>query len=174
MPLEGRLLKGTTLTTDEETGFLTPTFAYSIHGFTSERKQDFIRQISKYWPHMSKLCKHVGIHIQTFRSHCLKDKHFKEAVDYAMTEAQESGCDDLEVSMFSRAKTPGGFMDRIAMLRAYRPGKFSDNRRVEIDIGSNAKELLMSRFKDHMEAGKVDRDKVEVIDVKPVSNPKES
>lgn len=125
---------------DPETGFLYTTDPYrGDHEFSLQKKIAIIPIYQATFPSLTEAIKEVGISRQTFYWH-LKFDHAFAAV---IAEIRESKADKIESAMFQVAIQPkaGSFMDRIAMLRAYRPALYTEKR-----INLTAKDLEPSEI----------------------------
>ena len=103
---------------DPKTGYLIPHNATSGSHlyFTPERKSRFVKLAKELYPNLHAVCEIVGITKLTYKTHYAMDRKFKEDMD----ELIDRAIDMVEHTMFSMAKKPMNFMDRIAILRSYR------------------------------------------------------
>lgn len=104
---------------DPETGFLAS--MHTANGqaemyFTIPKKKAFVALAKKLYPNMSAVCKEVGISVQTYKNHYQVDEAFHNAIE----EIKEAAIDKIESHMFLYAGNKQNFMDRIAIMRAYR------------------------------------------------------
>lgn len=86
------------------------------------------------------LCKAVGISHATFKDHLVADERFKAAWDEALDKVEEM----LVSTMVCRGQTPGGYMDRITWLRAYRPGRWNPEHKLQISSDSSANKSFIN------------------------------
>lgn len=128
MPSLMKEFTGSSLVLDPETGYLTNSTVNSLTGFNATRKQQFVEFAREWWPNIMKICEAVGITHPTFYSHYAVDPKFRADIDAC----RERILDNAEHVMAQRAMAPGGFMDRIAMLKAYRPARWDQERRYRI------------------------------------------
>ena len=139
-------ITGASLVVDPDTGFLMSTSGYSLEGFSPTKKIKAVALAYEFWPHIARICESVGIHRNTFTNHYKLDKKFCESID----DARERALDDAESAMRARSMAPGGFMDRIALLKAYRPERWDREHRVSIthdvqltqSIASKARQIV--------------------------------
>jgi len=129
---------GHTLIKDSQTGFLTHTKGHALNGFTLKKKVRFLKVLKKCWPNLSQALDAVQIARQTFYDHLHHDEGFHEAIE----EIKERFLDHLESVMSARAAKDGGFMDRICLLRSYRPDRFAPKTQVSIQPSQATEELL--------------------------------
>jgi hypothetical protein len=104
---------------DPETGFLTPGPNYrgpKYNIFDLNRKKEFVTIAKELYPNISAICQAVGISTGTFDNHYILDEGFRTAIEAV----KRAAIDTVEGTMFQFAKRPGCFMDRIAIMRAYR------------------------------------------------------
>lgn len=113
---------------DPETGLMVNTDGYKLVGFTLPKKLQFLELAPLHWPHISRLCELVGITRQTFSNHYKIDEKFRELVDAG----RELALDEAENAMRVNSIRPGGFMDRIALLKAYRPERWNPEHRLTV------------------------------------------
>lgn len=121
-------MTGTSLVVDHETGFLTPGDGYRYEGFTIDKKLRFLELAPEFWPHVTRICQAVGISRYTYANHYKLDERFRELVDAA----RDHALDEAEAAMRSNSIRPGGFMDRIALLKAYRPERWNPEHKVSV------------------------------------------
>jgi len=88
--------------------------------FNDDAKTKFL-DLYRDLPNITKVAVQMGINRRTITKHLKDDELFK----MAFQEVVEAINDDLEEYMVERAKSKGGFMDRIAYLKAHRT-KFQD------------------------------------------------
>lgn len=79
-------------------------------------------------PGVISLCEAVGIAHRTFYAHLEFDPLFKENWETALKIIEEK----LVSVMVARGQAPGGFMDRIAWLRAYSPTRWNPQQNIQI------------------------------------------
>lgn len=121
-------MNGSSLVVDPETGFLTASEGYKLTGFDPSKKLKFIELAPQMWPHVSAICQAVGISRSTFSNHYKLDEKFRAEVD----EGREQALDEAEHAMRTNSTRPGGFMDRIALLKAYRPERWNPEHRLTV------------------------------------------
>jgi len=88
--------------------------------FTDSLKMKFL-EAYLIKPNISKVAKALGLNRRTVTRHLAQDEEFKLAVH----SIRQEQLDDIEEYMMEHAKTRGGFMDRIAILKSER-AKFQD------------------------------------------------
>ena len=108
-----------------------PAMGLGIEGyrFTPERKAKFLALAKDYWPHIGKLCEAVGISRWTVIHHRKLDPEFNAALH----EIDQSVCDSHELMLRTQGLTKGGFLDRMAYLRAHRPELYNPAKVVKIE-----------------------------------------
>lgn len=112
---------------DPDTGFLyQPVSNSGTDAFSLEKKKAFLPLYTACFPDLTEALKQTGVSRRTFYLHLKFDTEFS----LAFREIQEQKADKVESAMFQVAIQPksGAFMDRIAMLRAYRPGLYTEKR----------------------------------------------
>lgn len=122
-----------TMVVDKETGFLVPGQGYTLEGFNLPKKIKFVELAKEMWPRIGLLCQAVGICRQTFTNHYKADLAFRKAVD----EARDLALDEAEAAMRANSTAKGGFMDRIALLKAYRPERWNPERQLTLNHNVN-------------------------------------
>jgi len=112
--------------------------------FNDEKKAEFLK-LYKLTPNVGKIARKLGINRTTAFYHLKRDPLFKEALD----EIREEHLDDVEEYMFERSHEKSGFMDRIALLRAYRGGKYQNKQgpSVVINNSNQNKDTIDKLFK---------------------------
>jgi len=121
-------INGNSLAIDPETGFLVPMNGYKLEGFDATKKARFIDLVGKFWPRIGAVCDAVGVSRQTYYNHYKIDAKFREMVDLQ----REEKLDSAEAAMVDNSTRPGGFMDRIALLKAYRPERWNPEHRLSV------------------------------------------
>ena len=108
---------------DPETGYLIPgkllgkeETGSSSFFFTPDKKALFIKLASKYFPNIMKVCREVGVSKDTYTAHFKIDEKFRNE----MEEIKREKVDAVEENVFHFSGFRQNFMDRIAILRAYR------------------------------------------------------
>lgn len=109
---------------DPETGYL---YAPQINGFTLEKKKKFVESLRECWPNMTKARREAGVNAETLRNHLRVDKRFAEDVE----EIKLAVVDHVEGKVVEFASNPKNFMDRIAVLRAYRGELYNPVQKVQ-------------------------------------------
>ena len=132
---------GQSLVKDPETGFLGPGNNWSLAGFGSDRKLEYLKALMEN-PSPGYASKKIGINYHTFLNHYKSDPEFHKRVDFVMEESRHSHKGDIESTMLARAKSANGFMDRMAWLRRHFPGEYNDTRRVEHTVSESVLEKL--------------------------------
>lgn len=164
-------ITGSTLVLDQATGYLVPGDGYKLVGFGSDKKTRCVALAREYWPHLSRIAEAVGINRQTLSNHLELDAKFRED----MEAAQAFVLDDAEATMRARAMTPGGFMDRIALLKAYRAERWNPELRagstanvsVTVQLASKAREYIDTTATDvKADEGRQDAQPAVLTDVK--------
>jgi hypothetical protein len=132
------------LVKNSETGFL-ESLNPSLAGFTSIKKLRFLALAYEMaengeMPGVQALSKLVGITSRCFYEHLTADSIFKEQWDEALRVIEER----LVSVMVSRGQEKGGFMDRIAWLRAYSPKRWNNDRNVQIVHDTSAQQRVIN------------------------------
>jgi hypothetical protein len=110
---------------NSDTGFLESD--NSLVSFSSSKKSELIKLALDYidkkgeMPTQTSLCKSVGISLYTLERHLKIDESFRTAYREILLHAREI----LTDVMFKRGLEPGGFMDRIALLRSWFPETYN-------------------------------------------------
>lgn len=113
-----------------ESGFLDTGSGLALLSFDSQRKLKFLELAAAYWPNMSRCCREIGIHYQTFLNHRKADVKFYEALQ----EIKAAKLDAIEaVSEESALDVRKGFLDRAMILRAHRPELYDRAKVVKIE-----------------------------------------
>lgn len=136
------------LVPNPQTGFL-ESRNHSLAGFTSDKKQKFIELATAQaqmgaMPSIPNLCKTVDISNRTFYTHLKGDPSFKEAWDATLDMIE----DTLVSTMVGNAQRPSGYMDRITWLRAYRPGRWNPDARLQTPQDISATNNVISVYSD--------------------------
>ena len=113
---------------DPETGFLMikPGVGGVSH-FNPQKKIKFLEQAEEHWPNMHKVCKEMQIHYNTYKNHMLMDAKFAEC----MALIRQAKVDHVEGNVFTFSQRPANFMDRMAILRAYRGDLYNPVQKVQ-------------------------------------------
>lgn len=98
-------------------------------GFTAAKKLECVKVAESLWPNLTAIARHVGVDRVTITNHLTVDAKFKHDLE----QAGESSLDNIEGYMSQRALTPGGYMDRITLLRAYRAARYDRDRKVTVE-----------------------------------------
>lgn len=93
--------------------------------FNDKAKNEFLK-LYVDTPNITKVAKTLGVNRRTIQRHLKQDEAFKLAIQ----EIREGHLDEIEEYMMTHALTKGGFMDRIAYLKAHRD-KFADKMKHE-------------------------------------------
>lgn len=150
---------GSSLVIDEDTGYLSPGKNYSLTGFTAQKKA-MLLQLFKESGNLGESALAVGTCRETVMQHLKMDPIFKRDFDGVVNE-----CGDvLESVMFQRAKTPNGFMDRIAWLRAHRPDKYNPRTLIVHQSEKGNVDQILSSMKDD---GRI----IEIVESPPEPQP---
>lgn len=115
---------------DPITGFMTMTPSYNgpvSSMFTAAKKLRFVELAEQHFPDISKVCKTIGISYLCYREHLIIDNKFRECID----EIRQAKVDNVEGNMFTFSQRPANFMDRMAILRAYRGGLFNPINKIQ-------------------------------------------
>lgn len=119
---------------DEETGFLVPS-EKCVNGiqnlFNAEKKIKFLELAEEYWPNIHKICKEMKMGYNTFKNHMLMDSKFA----HCMEMIKQAKVDHVEGNVFTFSGRPANFMDRMAILRAYRGELYNPVQKVQ-HVGS--------------------------------------
>ena len=117
---QGHFLSGkfnSTLVKDPTTGYLSPSGVGNMSNqFDARRKKKFIDIAKDLWPNLAAVCEMVGISRGTLKNHLMVDGRFREDLDLI----REASVDTVEKNMFVFSNRPSNFMDRMAIMRAYR------------------------------------------------------
>lgn len=105
---------------DPATGFMSFPPGGGKSGFGPTEKMLFLENYKKTG-NFSKAAGLVGISTRIIGGHLRVDKAFKAAYDDTL----EAMVNELEQTMFERAKDPKGTLDRFGWLRAHKPGKYN-------------------------------------------------
>ena len=93
-------------------------------------KVRFLELAERNWPNLTVVLKAVGASKRDFEMHMRLDRNFRDRVEGI----RDSRMDVLESVMLAAGLKPRGFMDRMAMLRAYRPGVWNPDRKMEVQV----------------------------------------
>jgi hypothetical protein len=135
---------------NEETGFLESNPLSSFNSALKVKFLDLAKSAADNgdMPNIPGMCSAVGINPRTFYTHLNRDGKFKEAwediIDY---------CESTLVrTMFARGRTPGGYMDRITWLRAYRPERWNPELKLNVHHDYSDTKGLIDDSKQAIEA----------------------
>lgn len=115
---------------DEETGFLVPTdrCTNSIDRlFNLEKKIKFLELAEVMWPNIHAVCKEMKMSVTTYKNHMLMDAKFAECMEII----KQAKVDMVEGNVFTFSQRPANFMDRMAILRAYRGELYNPVQKVQ-------------------------------------------
>lgn len=135
---------GSQLVEDPETGFLyypNEDPALIKGSFGIERKKKYLEALRRHWPNFSLARKELGLRSSTIREHSAVDVKFAEAIKEIETEM----VDQVEGKVMEFAQLPKNFMDRIALLRAYRGELYNPVQKVQHLASRMAPEELATR-----------------------------
>jgi hypothetical protein len=121
---------GSTLVKDEATGFLVPgpsTTGNPVFHFNAEKKIRFLELAMEHWPNIFKVCNEVKVHYGTYKNHLIIDEKFAQCMD----DIKQAKVDHVEGNVFTFANRPANFMDRMAILRAYRGDLYNPVNKVQ-------------------------------------------
>lgn len=96
-------------------------------GFGIAKKFKFL-ELFRLKPNLTECARVLGKSSDTIYVALQRDEEFKKAFDAVRAEL----CDVLEARVFEFAQRPQNFMDRIAYLRAYRPGTWNPDRQLTV------------------------------------------
>lgn len=138
------------LVQDPETGYLYRDIKSGSVGmdFTLAKKKEFVAAYRSMFPNLTGACEQAGISRMTYYNHLKLDSAFSQDIK----NIKEEKSDKLESVMFEVAcmPKPAAFMDRIAMLRAYRPTLYTEKH-----INLTARDLDPSSLQ--LKSGTLDR-----------------
>jgi len=123
--------------------------------FTDNAKVKFL-ELYKDKPNIGRIAREMGLSRNTIQRHLKTDEAFK----IALQDIKDEHLDTIEEYMYSRSMEKSGFMDRIALLRAYR-AQFRDQ--VKHDHKMVPNEVVNSLYEKAKAATPID---AQVIDVK--------
>ena len=106
---------------NEEFGYMEPTKNYKDVGFTADKKKMAIEMLEKTL-NVGAVCKHLGLKRQHFYLAMEYDPMLKEAFE----EVKERHLDQVESTMYDRAKLPNGTLAGIFLLKTQRFKQFGD------------------------------------------------
>lgn len=98
------------------------------HDGFGRRKKSLLLEMYAVSPNLTGIAETLGHSRQVVSWHLERDEAFKKAFDAV----REGLCDTLEDKVFEFAQRPQNFMDRIAYLRAYRPGTWNPDRQLTV------------------------------------------
>lgn len=136
-------LTGATLKVDPETGYMVAGANYSLTGLQPKHKIKFLEAFRECGD-FGQSAKSTGFNRNTFTEHLNIDEKFRDDFKIVL----ESIGDELEGVMLNRAKHPNGFMDRIAWLRAHRPGKYNPRTVIVHENDKRGLDFLLDRMKE--------------------------
>jgi len=126
------------LQVDTATGFTQSHSPTGIYSFDVERKKHLLSMAmdcaeAGTWPNIPKLCKSVGISVQTFYNHINQDSEFSEQ----WQDIKRTLSAGIAVDMREHAKRPGNYMDRITLLRHLYPEEWGgpEKNQSNLDFG---------------------------------------
>lgn len=129
---------------DEETGFLVPTdrCTNSIDRlFNLEKKLKFLELAEVMWPNIHAVCKEMKMNVATYKNHMLMDAKFAECMELI----KQAKVDMVEGNVFTFSQRPANFMDRMAILRAYRGELYNPVQKVQ-HVGTElSKDQVLAR-----------------------------
>lgn len=127
---------------DPETGFLNPRPGLAgVNHFTAQKKIKFLELAEQHWPNMHKVCKDMKVHFTTYKNHMLMDAKFAECLNLIKQEK----VDTVEGNVFTFSQRPANFMDRMAILRAYRGDLYNPVQKVQ-HVGTElSKDQVLAR-----------------------------
>lgn len=121
---------GNSMVKDEKTGYMVATNKANVNSenhFSIERKLNFVELCKQHWPNIHKVLLEVGISYGTYKNHLLLDPKFNKDLE-AIREAK---VDQVEGNVFAFANRPANFMDRMAILRAYRGDLYNPVQKIQ-------------------------------------------
>jgi hypothetical protein len=129
---------------DSETGYLSyPNDSLLARLFGATKKKAFLKLLAQTWPNIPAACKGIGISYATYINHSRIDPKFKADLE----ELQKQHTFNVQGVMYKNALTPRGFMDRIALLRAYEPETFNPDKKVQV-TGTLTHEVVVQKSKN--------------------------
>lgn len=138
------LTTGNALVKDPETGFLTASGSGKgnpLFHFTPLKKLEFLELCSQHWPNIHRVCLDVKVSYATYKNHLIMDEKFAEC----MEEIKQAKVDNVEGNVFTFSQRPQNFMDRMAILRAYRGELYNPVQKVEHSSGNLSKDDVARR-----------------------------
>jgi len=99
---------------------------------TDEMKVKFL-ELYRERPNLAKIATELGVNRRSIVRHMQQDSAFSQAVDAI----REEWLDGIEEYMIERSGEKSGFMDRIALLRAYRGDKYQAKTGPSVVINTN-------------------------------------
>lgn len=121
---------GTTLVKCPQTGYMVPapnSGGNPVFLFTAEKKIRFIELSAQLWPNMFRVCNEIKVHYGTYKNHLIVDEQFAKDMDLV----KQQKVDHVEGNVFEFANRPANFMDRMAILRAYRGELYNPVQKVQ-------------------------------------------
>jgi len=103
-----------------------------LMALNDESKAKFLEMYSER-PNIAKIAKEIGVNRRTVQEHMKRDTAFGDAIDAI----REEWLDGIEAYMIERSGEKSGFMDRIALLRAYRGDKYQAKTGPSVVINNN-------------------------------------
>lgn len=153
---------------DPATGFLETTQGHYVTAFDADRKSQFIQVYKANGLRFKKTCKLLGISEHTINKHTESDKAFANA----LAEVRREYAEDLECTSMDIALTPKGFMDRIAQLRRFFPGRYAPSEnagQTKIELHIDGDLVLSKKHTETLEASIVGEIESAITDVTPLS-----
>jgi len=158
---------------DPETGYILPLYNNrNANGlcpsyFTPEKKKKFVQIAKDMFPDITSICEMFEISRMTYNVHYQIDKKFRDDMDAI----KEKKIDSVEKNMFNFSANPKNFMDRIAILRAYRGDLYNPKMTVMHQKSISDDEASKRRINlENVIDAEVISSSAEVIDSKPVKN----
>lgn len=117
-----------------KTGFLESNAGVSFNSILKVRFLQLAREAvnAKSMPNIPAICKALDIHTRTFYAHKSIDDAFRIAWDEVLDECEATLVD----TMYTNGQRPSGYMDRITWLRAYKPGRWNPDLKLNISHDS--------------------------------------
>jgi len=111
---------------DDETGFMYQPDRFTGTYFTLQKKKEFVEIYRSCFPNLTEACSQAGISKMNYYNHMKLDRAFNKVI----SEIRDEKADTVESALFKVAcmEKPAAFMDRIAFLRAYRPGLYLEKK----------------------------------------------
>lgn len=159
-------LNAQNLIENPETGYLEARMGGGLttpDAFDSRKKVKFIELArSGAWPRVGRICEAIGVSRQTYHTHLMVDPKFRQDIQ----NVKEAMCDDMEATLVENGTKPMGFLDRIALLKAYRGQLYNPDKRIILEhtdnLDKSEAEKRVARLRDV-----IDADVVETYQRKP-------